>query len=157
MPILHFTVYRPPGHDMTTLVPATQFDLAPLRAQKWQHGDLVVSEFKKPRNGRHHRLVFQLLKFVFDNQERFEHPEALRRHLTLQTSFVLETIDRATGEILRIPRSWSYTEMDEAEFQQLHSEVVSVVLREFWPTEDENWLRAGVQAQAFMDGVMSFE
>lgn len=139
------------------LTPATQFDGKPLRAQRWRHGDVVTLDIRKPRSGPHHRLVFQLLAFVFQNQDRFDNPEALRRHLALRTSFVIEAQDKATGEIIRMARSWSYAEMDEAEFQQLHAELVPVILDEFYPDEDANWLRAGVSYQAFMDGVLAFD
>jgi hypothetical protein len=154
--VLSFVVFNPPGCSQPCLVPSTAFDQVPFRRLGLKHGDVLTSEFVKRRSGKHHRLVFGMLKLVFDSQERFEHVEALRRHLTLETSFVIECMDKATGEVIRMARSWAYSEMDEAEFSQLHEELVPVILREFYPTEDVNWLKNAVTYQAFMDGVLAF-
>lgn len=156
MPTVSFIVVHRQGHDTPCLVPSTPFDEGIVRRQRWETGEVVCSEFRKPRVGWHHRQIFGMLRFVFEAQERFGNPEALRRHLALQTSFVIEDIDRATGELVRIPRSWAYNDMDELEFTQLHAELVPVILREFFPSCTPAWLKESVDAQAFLDGVMSY-
>jgi hypothetical protein len=156
MPAIDWVVFKLPGHAHITLVPSTATDLKTVAQQRWKHGDVVTAQFRKPRDGRHHRKVFGLLRFVFEAQERFDHPEALRRHLTLKTSFVVETVDRATGRVLRMPRSWSYDELDQVDFEQLHEELYAAVTGEFFPTETVNWLKRAIDEQAFMDGVISF-
>lgn len=120
------------------------------------HGDVVTFDIKKERNGKHHRLVFLMLHFVFENQYRFDSEDALRWFLSMQTSFVREYTDGATGEIMRVPRSWSYEEMDEVDFSELHSQLVDVIIKNFYPTENEKWLKNSVCEQAFLDGLLSF-
>ncbi|WP_235934915.1 hypothetical protein [Undibacterium crateris] len=97
-----------------------------------------------------------MLHFVFENQCRFDSEDALRWFLSMQTSFVREYVDAATGEVIRVPRSWSYEEMDEFDFSSLHSELVDVIIKFFYPTENERWLKNSVNELAFLDGVMSF-
>ncbi|AJG18793.1 hypothetical protein [Cupriavidus basilensis] len=157
MPDLSFVVFNPPGHGQPYLVPSSAFDIKSVERLRWKHGDVITSEFRKPRSGPHHRQVFGgLLRFVFEAQERFDTPEALRCFLTLNTSFCIECVDQATGQVLRFPRSWSYREMDETEFKQLKEELLPVILKEFFPHEGIDWLKASVNQQAFMDGLMSF-
>lgn len=155
MPELAFVVFAPPGHD-PCLVPSTRVDQKPFRRLGLKHGDVLTAKFTKRRNGKFHRLVMGMTTFVFENQERFATFDGLRHFLSLRTSFVIEAEDKATGQTIRIPRSWSYEEMDETEFQQLASELVDVIIAEFFPTEDANWLRKSVEYQAFIDGVLGF-
>ncbi len=120
------------------------------------HGDVVTFNIKKERNGKHHRLVFEMLNFVFENQCRFDSLDALRWFLTMQTSFVREYADAATGEVIRVPRSWSYEEMDELEFSVLHSELPDVIIKNFYPTEDASWLKNSMNENAFINGILAF-
>ena len=121
-----------------------------------RHGDVLTTEFHKPRSGKYHRRVFALLQMVFENQDRFDHLEVLRQFLTLQTSFVIESLDHATGEVIRLPRSWEYSQMDQTEFEALNSELIDAVLRCFYPTEDENWLKNGLEYHCFANNVLGF-
>lgn len=156
MPTLSFVVFKPPGQDVPYLTPSTALDVAPLRRTGWRHGDVVTVEFNRPRSGPRHRLVMGMLRFVHENQERFETFEELRAFLALQTSFVIEVIDRKTGEIQRVPRSWSYAEMDELEFAALHEELVPIILGEFYHGKSREWLKRSMNYQAFLDGLMGF-
>ncbi|MFM0226143.1 hypothetical protein [Paraburkholderia dipogonis] len=154
MPWIEFVVHRQSGGAV--LVPSTASDIQTVSRARWKHGDIVASEFKRPRNGPHHRRVFGLLRFLFESQERFETHEALRCYLTLQTTYVTEGVDHATGAVFRFPRSWSYSEMDEIEFDDLHSQLINIALREFIPGATPDDLQWSVDQQAFIDGVMSF-
>lgn len=156
MPSIQWVVFKPPGVPHACLVPSTAFDLKSVERQRWKHGDVVDADFHKHRSGPNHRRLFGLLRFLFEAQERFDNVEALRCHLTLQTSFVVTCQDAKTGDIQRYPRSWSYDEMDETEHAELASQVQDVIVREFFPHADENWLKASVNTQGFMDGVMSY-
>lgn len=107
---------------------------------------LVLPAAPRQRYGPHHRWVFGgLLPFTFENQERFDSIEGLRFWLSCRTTFVDVVTDKATGEVIRFPRSWSYESMDEAEFQALHAELDVIVLREFFPGCDGEWLKAAVR------------
>jgi hypothetical protein len=156
MPSIQWVVFKPPGVPHACLVPSTAFDLKNVERQRWKHGDVVDAEFHKHRSGPNHRRLFGLLRFVYEAQERFADVEALRCFLTLQTSFVTSCEDPKLGISLRFPMSWSYESMDETQFAELRHQVQDVIVREFFPHADENWLKASVNTQGFMDGVMSF-
>ena len=155
MPECSLVAVRPPGFDRTAFIASTERDREVLSKAGIQPGVVITFDIKAPRHGKHHRLVFALLRFVFKNQDRYDNEEALRKALTLETSFVEEFVD-LHGEIHRQPRSWSYKAMDEIEFAQLHSELIDVVLRLMWPGQSVQWLKAGVDADAAAEHVMSF-
>ena len=156
MPKVSLIYFLPSGRSQPCFVPSLVDDQKCLARMKLEHGDVVTINVKKERNGKHHRLVFEMLNFVFANQCRFDSLEALRWFLTLQTSFVSEHIDAATGEVIRIPRSWSYEAMDEVEFSALHSELPDAIIKNFYPTEDQNWLKRSINENAFIDGILTF-
>lgn len=156
MPKVSMIYFLPSGRTQACLVPSLAADQKIISRMKLNHGDVVSFDLRAERNGKHHRLVFQMLNFVFENQSRFDSIDALRWFLTMQTSFVHEYLDQSTGEVIRIPRSWTYAEMDEIEFSTLHSEIVDVIIKNFYPTENENWLKSSMNESAFLDGLMSF-
>ncbi len=156
--ILDLTVYHPMGRPLI-LVPATIPDMT--RAEKaWKDGDVVTIEVTRKRSGAHHRYVFALLNFILGNQELFDSGkylqdlDGLRRWMTLHTSFVHVDICPLTGETIKTPRSWSYDELDEDEFGQLHSELNSVSIRLFFRDWDERRLEDAVNINQAQEGLL---
>lgn len=155
---LDLTVYHPMGKPLM-LVPATAPDLT-RAAKSWRDGDLVTLDVTRRRSGKHHRYVFALLNFILSNQELFDSGkylqdlDALRRWMTLHTSFVHVDICPLTGAIIKTPRSWSYDEMDEDEFAQLHSELNSVAMRLFFRDWSEQRLEDAVNVNQAQEGLL---
>jgi hypothetical protein len=147
---------RDPASGSLVFVPSRADDVETLRRMRVAPGDELRAKFKRARNPLHHRRVFALINFVFQNQERFDGAEALRCFLTLHTSFCHAYQDQATGAVFRVPRSWAYDEMDEEEFTKLHEELIPVILREFMPGMSAGELVDAAAQNAFMDGVAGF-
>ena len=135
--------------------PATQVDREGLERAALPVGGLLTAPFRKVRNGKHHRLVFAMLWFAFHNQEKYATMEDLRQAITLETSFCT-VIEKIGGGQYRIPRSWSYAEMDEEDFNLLHAEVVDVLLGSLFQNQTPEWLADAVKQQAWVDGILSF-
>ena len=146
---------RPPGFDRMAFIASTERDRELLQKARIGEGEVLI--FKRPliRNGKHHRLVFAMLRFVFENQDRYQKEDDLREALTLKTSFV-RRIKTLGGRWEKRARSWSYSELDEADFAQLHKELIDVILTEIWPGQTQEWLRAGVDHQAMTENLLEF-
>jgi hypothetical protein len=133
------------------LVPATQFDRGVLR--RLCSGDILTAQFQRPSGQGRRRYVFAMIAFVFTNQERFDDPDALRRHLSRQTSFVTVAYDESADRTVLVPTSWRSSEMDDEDFAQIIRELVPVILAEFFPGRDAQWLERSVRENAHLDGL----
>lgn len=146
---------RPPGFDRLCFIASTERDRELLRKAKVAEGEVLIQKLRLVRNGKHHRLVFAMLRFVFQNQERYRTEEALREALTLETSFTY-TIQTLGGRWEKRARSWSYDELDEDDFSKLHEELVEVILKRIFPGETERWLKAGIDHHAMTENLLAF-
>jgi len=146
---------RPPGFDRQVFIASTQRDRELLAKAKVVEGQVLIQKMRLMRSGPHHRLVFAMLRFVFDNQDRYRSEDDLREALTLKTSFV-RSFQTLGGRWEKRARSWSYDEMEEHEFKQLHSELVDVILGDVFPGESRGWLKAGLDHQAFTENLLEF-
>lgn len=126
------------------LEPADDIGVAAL--QKWKAGDIVICDIRKPRNPDHHRLFMALLALAFDATERFENADALRAWLKCQVGhadyFPMKDRDcphcgsTITGDLVAIPKSMSFSKMDQTEFDAFFDKCMDVLSREFGITED---------------------
>lgn len=146
---------KPKGFDRICFIASTSRDRELLQRSNVAEGEILELKLKLGRNGKHHRLVFAMLRFVFQNQEIYEDEESLREALTLRTSFTIK-VRTLGGRVQKRARSWSYEELDEADFTQLHSELVKVILGEFFPGQSEYWLREGIEHEAMTEHLMGF-
>ena len=55
--------------------------------KKIKAGDSILVTLKKPRNIKFHRKYFALLNLAFENQDRYEHFEALRKEVIMRAGF----------------------------------------------------------------------
>ena len=78
--------------------------------------DVVRVEITKPRNGRFHRKFFALLTLVWSASGEWTTVEDLLLELKVRLGLVEEVVIRGTGEIVKIPGSISFANMDELEF-----------------------------------------
>ena len=107
--------------------------------RKVKVGDVVRVEVRRPRNLSAHRRFFALVNLVYTNSEKFPSPDVARRVLTCRAGHALPYIIESTGEVLLIPESISFANMDQDEFDAFWQRVVKVVCDEILPgvTEPE--------------------
>lgn len=120
----------------TSLQPVTAADVDAL--SKIKTGDVVLVEFRKPRNYEFHKRFFSLLSFAFEHWE----PEAMEfkgqkvgKNLDVFRGWVIcqagyyDLAITPDGKVKADPKSISFAKMDEIEFEELYSKTIDVILR----------------------------
>jgi hypothetical protein len=118
------------------IIPATEEDRTKLRA--WRPGEVVVVKATRPRNVDHHRKFMACVQFVAER-----HPDWRKYHTIEPLLFAIKdatghysvyTVE-STGEIIRIPKSIAFDEMDEADFiaWSARAKTVLLALMDDWP------------------------
>ena len=112
--------------------------------RKVKVGDVVRVEVRRPRNLSAHRRFFALVNLVYTNSEKFPSPDVARRVLTCRAGHALPYIIESTGEVLLIPESISFANMDQDEFDAFWQRVVKVVCEEILPGVTEADIEAEI-------------
>jgi hypothetical protein len=90
-------------------------------------GGLFTLDVWFPRQGWLHRKHFAMLAQVYDMQEQFQDPDALRMWLQVGAGHC-EFVPGPTGKMVAIPKSIRYSAMDDADFEE-HCRKVREFLR----------------------------
>lgn len=115
------------------LEPASAYYAELLRARKFSIGDVVRVEVTKPRNPRHHRLVFGLLHKVAERLEMTT--DALLTLVKIRMGLV-DTIVEMEGDRVRtyyVPQSVDFENMDQGAFAIFHRDLSRLIARTWLP------------------------
>lgn len=110
------------------LQPCTATDYDNLMLAKLKIGEVYEVEIKKKRNYEFHKKFFALLALVHANQNKLEgiSIDGLRAYMTMKAGFYeTYTTDRGT---FTLPKSISFSAMDNIEFEQFYNSVIDVAL-----------------------------
>lgn len=119
-----------------TLEPASAYYSAELRARRLRVGDLVHADLTKPRNPRHHRLVFALLQKVLENMDGLQTIEQLLTIIKIKLGRVDTLVDASSGKAYYVPQSIAFASMDQTEFSVLWRDLCRLVARDYFPGMD---------------------
>lgn len=100
------------------------------KLKKIKAGKMVKCVITQPRNLKLHRKFFSLISLVFANQEHYSNIEHLRHDLIIAAGFYDERVS-FHGEVVIEPKSISFANMSEDEFQELYSKVVDAIVQYF--------------------------
>ena len=100
--------------------------------KKIKQGKLFKVTITQSRNLKFHRKFFKLLHVAFENQEKYDDFEAFRYEVTLRSGYWREHI-HVTGSISYIPKSISFSSMDELQFSELYQKAITVIIKHFMP------------------------
>lgn len=121
---------------------------ADAKAAEWfgkvKMGQPVTASVRLPRNGKFHRKFFAMLDVAYSNHDwpeitfRFgagsvkakTSSDMFRRYVIVRAGHY-EADMTPSGEFRAVPKSIAWAKMDEAEFSQLYSDVLDVILAEF--------------------------
>lgn len=92
------------------------------RVDRMQPGDTLSFTWREPRSQKHHGLFFHKLGALHDLQERFDCEEKLRAWLTVGAGYC-DFAPGPDGQMVAIPQSIAWDQLDEADFQDLHRRV----------------------------------
>lgn len=106
------------------------------RLKRMKVGEPFKAKVVKPRNGKHHRLGFSMLQFVFDNQERFDVFEDFLVEMKLRTGHYREHVT-LRGKIIYVPMSLAFENMEEVEWGEWRSKAINAILKHFLPSMTE--------------------
>jgi hypothetical protein len=111
--------------------------------------ETVTATIRRPRSRGHHRTLFALMKVVFEAQNTFATIDQLLGALKLSIGLFDTglTIDKVPYVV---PRSISFTAMDQNQFTILYDKMVDVILTKILPAVSRADLEA--QIQEILDG-----
>lgn len=94
-----------------------------------EQGELFQLSTWFPRNPKLHRLHFGTIKAFYEAQDRFDDAEPLRKWLYVGAGHA-DFVPGAKGETVAIPKSIAYDKIDDADFSEIHRQVVSFMRSE---------------------------
>jgi hypothetical protein len=128
---------------LTGLIPVYNSDHEALKECKLKIGEEYEVEIKKKRNYKFHKKYFALVNLCFENQSVFEDINDLRYYLTMKSGYV-KKVNTGTGEMF-IPKSISFSSMDEIEFTDLYQKTINTVC-----------LFLGIDESDLLDEILNF-
>ena len=87
-------------------------------------------DLRKARNPDHHRKGFAIIKLIFESQEGYLTMEDMLTELKLLTGWYTEHV-RSNGELVYIPKSISFADMDQLEFETFYDRVLDLAINHF--------------------------
>lgn len=128
--------------DVNSLRPADR--MAQDALAKIKAGDMVTVEVRKPRCLSHHRLYWALMQLVADNMDGDFSPEVVSDVIKVRTGHVT-VVRTKKGEVF-VPKSISFSSMDQVAFRDFFDRALKVVVTDIIPGLDSDTLRHEVEA-----------
>jgi hypothetical protein len=113
------------------------FDVDIEQFKKVKANDIVEVEIIKKRNPLFHAKFFALINLVYQNQEKINNLEHLRKELIICSGHYDLVFDLETGEQKKEAQSMKFSSMDEVEFNQLYNDIIQVIVDKFKWKSDE--------------------
>lgn len=103
-------------------------------------GEMVEIRTHKERSGKFHRRHMAMEQRIFEAQERFEHFEQFRNWSKVGAGFC-DWIVGPKGGVIPVPRSISYSKLEDDEMRQFHDDWVAFMrsdhaIKALWPKVD---------------------
>lgn len=112
---------------------------------KVKDGRDVKVEFTMSRNLRHHRLMFQVFRFVQDHSPVMakQSIEDIKDAIKLATGHVRRFVDAETGATAYVTKSLAFEAMDQLEFNRFFDDACQVI--------SNRWMPAGTTPESVRD------
>lgn len=92
-------------------------------------GEMVDIKTHQARLGWYHRKHMALEQALFGSQERFEEFESFRTWLKVGSGFV-DWFPGPKGGVIPVPKSISYSKLEQGEMEQFHNDAVAFLRTE---------------------------
>lgn len=99
-------------------------------------GAEVRAEVTRPRNLKHHKKFFALLKAIFPHQTIYPTMTLFRGAVEVALGYG-ETMKLPDGRVMMIPQSISFASMDQTEFEALFDRAVELITTRILPGVDK--------------------
>lgn len=100
------------------------------KAKKLKAGVQFECDVKKKRNYEFHKKYFALINLVFDNQERYNNIDHLRKDITIAAGYYTQRLN-IKGEVITEADSISFSKMDDFQFSELYSKTLDAIVKYF--------------------------
>ena len=110
----------------------------------FKHGEILRAEITKPRDGKRLRQFFVMLEIILNNQEYYQNITDLRAVCLCEIGHC-HTIVGKDGKVYSTPKSISFANMDQLEFNALYDKAVRWVCTTVVPGLDAQGLNEEVQ------------
>ena len=87
----------------------------------------VMVTIRRPRNPKHHRLLFAMIRKVMDNTDRWASEDALLDDLKLATGLFTTRINMLTKIPYAVPLSISFASMSQEKFRVWFDRVIHIL------------------------------
>lgn len=107
--------------------------------EKIANGATVKVSISQPRNMKHHRLFWALMRLVWENQEHYENVD----HMVVALKVALghcDTVITKDGGTAYIPKSISFAKMDQTAFNEFWDRCLHLICKYFLPGADREEL-----------------
>lgn len=98
------------------------------RLEVMKPGKWIRIEWSSPRNPAHHRKFFALLELIKENSETYNTVEKALIAVKLATGHFDLLAHPETGEIIQIPKSIAFENMEQEAFDKFYSAAIDAVL-----------------------------
>lgn len=95
-------------------------------------GEVLRVTVRRPRNVLHHRKFFALIKTIFPHQSLYPTEETLLAAMKVALGYG-ETVKLPDGRAIIIPKSISFSNMDQTAFDQFYARAVHLILSRILP------------------------
>jgi len=128
------------------LMPNTDMDYE--KKLKLKLGQVYRVEIKQPRNYEFHKKYFALLNLVWENlpdhlSEGFRRFDNFRETVQMQAGWYEMYVNHKGVQMFK-PKSISFGSMSAEEFEELYSNVIDIILRDYIPGMDREELEMQV-------------
>lgn len=100
--------------------------------KQWKAGSVIEVDAKFKRNGPHHRKGMAILRYVFDNQDRYSTFDGYLVQVKILTGHC-RTVISDGGTVYHELLSIAFDSMDEAEFTRWKRDAVTAIFEYFIP------------------------
>lgn len=110
-------------------------------------GTVINCKWSRSRSPQHHRLLFALLKIVSDNQTECKSTDILLSVIKIGTGHC-DVIGLGNGVFYSIPKSISFSKMDQDQFNSFFNRAVDFIVSDILPGINKPALTAEVYSLA---------
>lgn len=101
--------------------------------KRMEPGEFFTFSYKRQRNIKFHRKFFALVTFVAENSDTYDNKEKALVAIKLAAGHCDFLPDPKGGGLIAVPRSISFTEMDQDQFDAFYEAAVNGVLAHILP------------------------
>lgn len=94
-------------------------------------------EITRKRSGKQHRKFFALVELITENSELYNTKAKALVAIKLSAGFFDPYIDPTTGEVIKVPQSIAYENMEQGEFNSFFDQAVTATCMHIIPQFDE--------------------